>query len=200
LLEKVSISDIIEVMNKKGHKVFYDGSPNLIGVRNSSPIPNTFNDLLFDIRVFKDGTGSLKEYSITTDPGTHFLIKPMNPKGCAILKPGQYRGLWTIGLHRGKYEALVQVGKCTVLRDNNKDKVLDFDTENEETGDDFGINCHKKGSGVAVTVDEGSAGCQTHADADRFDKVFMIDMKLAIKKWPTVSYSLLLQNDFEEAL
>jgi hypothetical protein len=32
----------------------------------------------------------------------------MNSKGCAILKEGQYKGVYEIDLHNGKYEAICQ--------------------------------------------------------------------------------------------
>ena len=44
----------------------------------------------------------------TTLPGLYWLENPMNSKGCAILKEGQYKGVYEIDLHNGKYEAICQ--------------------------------------------------------------------------------------------
>ena len=40
--------------------------------------------------------------------------------GCAVLKPGQYRGSHKLRLHGGKYLALGQKKPVTVYRDNNR--------------------------------------------------------------------------------
>lgn len=68
----------------------------------------------------------------------------MNPKGTAILAPGQYQSSHKIGLHRGKYKALVQHRPVTVYRDNNKDSKYDLEPTKKDTGI-FGINIHKAG-------------------------------------------------------
>jgi hypothetical protein len=78
-------------------------------------------------------------------PGTASLRRPLNSKGTAILKEGQYTDVYSIDLHQGKYEALCQRnGNVEVYRDGDKD-----DTP-ELTGKTFkgmfGINIHKAGS------------------------------------------------------
>jgi hypothetical protein len=50
----------------------------------------------------------------------------LNPKGAAILVPGQYCGSHAIGLHQGKYRALRQVKPLPVYRDSNKDMNYDL--------------------------------------------------------------------------
>ena len=65
-----------------------------------------------------------KIYPITTDPGFKSRTNPMNNSGCAILAPNQYRGCWTFGYHKGRYEALVQTKPVKVYRDNNKERVV----------------------------------------------------------------------------
>ena len=44
-----------------------------------------------------------------------------NVKGTAILVPGQYRGAYKIGFHKGKYKALVQAKPVKLYIDNDKD-------------------------------------------------------------------------------
>jgi hypothetical protein len=83
----------------------------------------------------------------------------LNPKGTAVLKPGQYVDTWKIGLHQGKYEALTQCANVTVFRDGNKNDVAE-ESKITETGI-FGINIHRANpSIVSKFIDKWSAGCQ----------------------------------------
>ena len=194
------LNSILSVMKKKEYIIFENGSTNLIGVRGSSSVPNTFNDKLYYICL--GSRNIFKKYDVTTDPGTPYLLKPINPKGTLIMKPGQHKGLWMIGKHRGKYDALVQVGYCTVLRDNNKNNVLDFNTTLEETNNNFGANCHKAANGIiSKWVGPHSAGCIVHADANRFDNEFMVDIKHDAKIWGNrFTFTLLEEKDFKEVV
>lgn len=76
----------------------------------------------------------------TTIPGTAPLVSPMNGKGTAILVPNQYIGMHEIGYHKGR-PALVQVGPCTVDRDDDRDDRAELDGRIIDTGL-FGINTH----------------------------------------------------------
>lgn len=197
-MRKYMIYEIISVMRNKNYILFEDGSLNLIAVRNLSKISNTFNDVLYNLRLI-DNHWNISEYIVTTDPGSTTLIKPINMKGTAIIKPGQYKGLWAVGKHKGLYPALVQVGNCTVLRDNNKDDILNFDTKLEETGNYFGINCHKAANIIiSKFVNSYSAGCVVHADARKFDNEFMIEMKKDAEKYGnSFTFTLLEEQDFK---
>src|SRR6266498_6100549 len=87
---------------------------NIIGIRNQSTVPNRFDD---EVHVFfKNNNKQWVHYifQATTDPGTYWLKNPMNPQGTAILAQGQYINTWGIGMHRGKYLALVQKRAVTV--------------------------------------------------------------------------------------
>src|SRR3990167_7720969 len=94
---KYSISQIKAVFAKKGYRWFEGNwNVNLIGVRTLPGTPNVFDDLLY-VGV----NNLLSEYSCTTDPGTYWLENPMTPSlGTAIVKPGQYSGLWWIDPER----------------------------------------------------------------------------------------------------
>lgn len=192
-----SIHEILYTMNKKGYRIFdRDDQPynlNLIGIRAATPVPNKFDDRFLIIWRFK-GLWNYKEFPITTDPGTYWLKNPMNVNGTAILKEGQYHGLWTLGKHSG-YDALVQVGSCTVIRDANRDNRLDYDGH-EETGL-FGINLHRATQyGTSKEVNKWSAGCQVFADSGDF-AVFMAMAKEAAKVWgDRYTYTLLHERDF----
>ena len=142
---------------------------NIIGIRSDSTLPNRFDD---EIHVFfKNGSGKWIHYIFpaTTDPGTYWLQNPMSPQGTAILKQGQYKGAYQIGLHRGKYYALVQSRPVTVLRDYDRNAILDFWNGKPETGM-FGINIHRaSGNGTTKSVDSYSAGCQVFANINDFN-------------------------------
>jgi hypothetical protein len=91
----------------------------------------------------------------------------MNPKGTAVLKPGQYVDSWKLGLHQGKYEALVQAKPITVYRDNNKNDLAE-ENGKEDTGM-FGINIHHaNASAVSKLIDKWSAGCQVLDTPEQF--------------------------------
>lgn len=141
---------------------------NIIGIRSNTSVPNVFNDSIN--LLFTDNTGRLASISwrATTDPGTYWLKSPMNPQGTAILKPGQYVGSHGLGMHRGKYLALVQIRPVTVIRDFNRDGKTDYASGREETGL-FGINIHRAmAEGTTKTIDKYSAGCQVFANANDF--------------------------------
>src|SRR5690606_33549955 len=98
-------------------------------------------------------------FPCTTDPGIFYRKNPASVNGTAILPAGQHSGLWQVGKHQGKYDALVQRAPVTVIRDRNADAALDF-TDQLDTGM-FGINCHRATEqGTSAQVDRWSAGCQ----------------------------------------
>jgi hypothetical protein len=106
-------------------------------------------------------TERLRMYTTTTDPGTYWLNHPMNSLGAAVLKPGQWENCWAIGFHKNKqdHEALVQVGKVSVYRDNDKDSTAEA-TNVIDTGL-FGINIHGSNKvGSSAKIGKWSAGCQ----------------------------------------
>lgn len=152
---------------------------NIVGIRNKSSVSNRFDDTL---HVFFRTDNSFnswqhKIYPITTDPGTYWLTNPTIEKGTAILAAGQYRDAYQIGLHRGKYEALVQRGEVTVLRDYDRDAVLDFFNGTSYRGL-FGINIHRASlQGTTKTIDRHSAGCQVFANADDFAQFMQLCRK-----------------------
>lgn len=160
---------IQEALQKKGYRIFMRPFElNIVGLRTDNVKPNSFDD---KIHVFyKNSQDQLiqHEFKATTDPGTYWLRNPMNPQGTAILKEGQYTGCYSLGMHRGKYLALVQKRPVTVIRDYDRDAILDFMNGKEEKGL-FGINIHRASeNGTTKTVDQYSAGCQVFANHTEF--------------------------------
>lgn len=223
---KPTIKDITSVMQHKGYSVYQKDDKlyniNIVGIRNSDMNANTFNDTLCVFWKYK-GVDNLKTYSITTDPGKEYRLSPLNEEGTAIVIPGQYNGLWKIGLHKGQYEALVQKEKVGVIRDFNKDSYLDcsiptiYDRIDKSSNpvsikykyvlDDkviciveyglFGINCHRSSiTGTSTIVDKWSAGCQVFASINDFKEFMIICNNSARVFGNSFTYTLLDERDF----
>jgi hypothetical protein len=222
-----SIYTIIDTMKAKKLSVFENDAKehnlNLVAVRTSDNTSNNFNDFLYAFYKY-NGSWVVKEYAVTTDPGITYRKNPINKTGTAILLPGQYKGMWQIGLHQGKYKALTQKQPCTVIRDNNKDSKLDYiipphadistvskggitytyylDSTGKiiattETGV-FGINCHKSGKGITADVNNHSAGCVVLADNDKFDDEFIPMCEAAAKAFGnSFTFTLLYELDIK---
>ena len=134
----------------------------LVGVRSAANEKNKFDDTMYLVNGL-----IMTPFSCTTNPGTHWLKNLMNPKGTAVLKPGQYVDSWKIGMHQGKYEALTQAKPITVYRDGNKNDLAE-ESSVEQTGL-FGINIHRANpNAVSSIIDKWSAGCQVLNDPKQF--------------------------------
>jgi hypothetical protein len=157
-------------LSSKSYKIFSRPFElNIVGVRKDSSNPNSFDDFINVFYKNSAGKWVFHHFQATTDPGTFWLKNPMNANGTAILKHGQYINSHGMGLHRGKYLALVQKRNLTVLRDYDRNAVLDLMNGREETGM-FGINIHRaSANGTTKTVDKYSAGCQVFANVTDFD-------------------------------
>lgn len=192
--DKITVDVLTKTLKKKGYVVFENGDYNLniVGIRNDKNITDRFDDL---ICVFYkvDGKWKLHKWPITTDPGLSNAVKPINIKGAAILKPGQHRSSWKIGLHKGQYKALVQCKSLPVYRDNNKDNVLDYVNVDEGI---FGINIHRSSAtGSSTIVGNWSAGCQVFQVITDYEE-FMKLVKTSANKYTDVfTYTLIETND-----
>ena len=190
------IPPILTIISALGHKVFTNGdwNLNLFGIRSPERVAGAFDDLIGC--AYKSADLWMVEYwEATTDPGSPYLLKPINTAGCAILAPGQYSSCYKIAKHRGQYDALCQVGgPVTVYRDDNRDNVLDMTESSKQTGM-FGINIHKR-SGESDSVGGASAGCQVF----RYERAFERMMELARRQreergWDTYTYTLIEEGD-----
>jgi hypothetical protein len=188
----------------KGYKWFEDTTNktydvNIVGVRNTSPavykkVTNVFDDYI--TITFKDEKGVLQFYcwNATTDPGKKGVQQFHNKKGVARLVPGQYRTVWAVDKHQGKYDALCQrLGNVTVWRDGNK--VLIFDEVVTDTGM-FGINIHKAGQD-STWVENYSEGCQVFKRVKDFDQFMSICKKAAKIHGNKFSYTLIESTDIK---
>jgi hypothetical protein len=193
---------IEKTVKSKGYTWFEDASNktydvNIVGVRNNHPsiadkVTNVFDDWL--TISFKDESGKWQFYcwNATTDPGKKGVQEFHNKKGVARLVPNQYRGVWKIDKHQGKYDALCQrLGPVTVWRDSNKDLI--FEERVTDTGI-FGINIHKAGQD-SQWVENWSEGCSVFKRVKDFDVFMSICKKAAKIHGNKFSYTLVESTD-----
>ena len=149
---------------------------NLVGIRNSLPVKNKYSNRFTDLIVLigPKNDKQVKIYPATTTPGVAMMFNPfrrwwlssslsdtINLSGLAILQPGVYD--YSVGKHKGKYEALVQSGSSSLGRIDPVEEAGDlkfktYSPSKKENGS-FGINIHKAGADTP-SVDSWSAGCQ----------------------------------------
>lgn len=156
-----------------------DYDVNIVAVRNSATgrnLTNRFDDWI-TLSYKVNGQWQFHCWPATTDPGvTHMRQRLLSPLGVARLVAGQYRGAYEIGMHQGKYAALVQRQPVKVWRDANKDAIYDESKVEEGL---FGINIHRSSpTGTSVQVDGWSAGCMVFSTIRHFT-TFMTIMRKA---------------------
>jgi hypothetical protein len=195
----LQVDHVQEIMTKKGYTFFENGQYNLniIGVRSKKREAGAFED--FICCLFKDSNDKWVSHywAATTDAGTYWLKNPMSKKGTAILVPNQYKGVYKLGLHQGKYKALVQTKPMKVYRDDNKNFILDMDSTKIEEGI-FGINIHRSNpKGESKLNEKWSAGCQVFANSASYQTFIGLCEKAANIYGNSFTYTLLEQEDFE---
>jgi hypothetical protein len=211
----------------KGYHMFKSDTSydlNIWGVRTINQHAGDFDDWLF---VFTNTI--FEHYKVTVDPSDLYLLTPIHPLGTAIIKPGQYRGVWSLGYHKNSkdHPALVQSKPITVIRDFNRDGTLDFDkpeylyARNNVNGKGitefyndqnkvifrtheglFGINCHRASKWkILEKIGLHSAGCVVHYDPTRYDKEFIPLIKKAVEVWGnSFTFTLITERELRTFL
>ncbi len=196
MIECPKVTDIIKAMETKGHVHFSNPSGhdlNIVGIRTADLAPNTFNDWLTVFYIFEDVWNSFA-FPATTDPGTFYRENPINVRGTAIMKPGQYRGAYMVGRHKG-YKALQQNGSITVFRDANRDDEIDTTGVEEDTGI-HAVNIHRADAfRPSIRVGRWSAGCQVVQDPDHFAFLMSLCERAREKFGNSFTYTLLEEQD-----
>jgi hypothetical protein len=194
---KETLKDIIGSAQKLGYNI--DKRPNklnIIGVRNSNATSQEkFDDLIAYFTYDKNGNLVGKLVPGTTDPSTVFLKSPINVKGAAILKSGQYKDAYAIGLHRNQYEALVQVKPVTVIRDADRNALINYFAPTQ-TGL-YGINIHKaqKGKNNEDIIGTDSAGCQVFRNLTDYMDMMRMAQTSRKNHGNSFTYTLIDQRD-----
>jgi hypothetical protein len=205
LEELLTFDNIKSMVESRGYK-FFDTADrrlnlNIVGVRRDNTGTNTFDDYLL-VLYREEELSVVSQYDITTDPGQYWLENPANPKGTAVLKPGQYRSTWELGKHQGKYEALVQRKPVKVYRDNNKDEVIDYDSMTTMIDEGyFGINIHRSNPyDQSYVVNKWSAGCQVFKKVEDYNSFIKVCKESAQIYGNSFTYTLITEKDLRKHL
>ena len=196
LANKCANADFEKIFARKGYAFFTKGDYNLniIGVRHKgAKVTNHFDDCLVVIYNTANEKNVKRVFVCTTLPGKKAMEHPMQIKGTAILKEGQYRGAYKIGYHKGQYKALVQAKPVTVYRDGNKDDKFDLNPLSIDKGI-FGINIHKAGDNSTL-VDGWSYGCQVLSKSIDFNALMRLVERSAGIYGNSFTYTLINEED-----
>jgi hypothetical protein len=207
----LQLENIIDEMQSLGYAIdIRPNKLNIVGIRDASvAVPENYSD---NIAYFWwDDNGNLqgKVAEATTTPGVQYLNNPLadaaTSGGTAILKQGQYKNAYQIGIHRGKYEALVQAKPVTVIRDNDRNSILNY-FANTTTGL-YGINIHRSTASYASedTIGPDSAGCQVFRWIDDFNDMMSKARRSRDLYGNNFTYTLIdkreqLQNDRKKVI
>lgn len=192
------LQQIISSAKSKGYRI--DTRPfalNLIGVRNvNATDQKSFDDEIAYFYYDPNGAVVGKVAPATTDPSVFYLENPLAQNGTGILKSGQYIDTWSIGMHKGKYEALVQnLQPVTTIRDNDRNAYINYLAPT--TTGFYGINIHRatRGKGDIRIIDKDSAGCQVFRDEEDFDQMMNYAKNSRTKYGNKFSYILIDKRD-----
>ena len=194
----ITVEKCLAIASKMKYQVFSKPYQlNIWGVRSADKNTKEFNDTEFIFYKSTNGIWVYNIFTITTDPSDFYLLNPINPKGTAIVKSGQYIDLWNFGFHkdRSDHKALVQVNPIKVYRDSNLDEFLTFKEDSVDEGL-FGINNHRASKNIITRfIGAYGAGCQVHSDCFRYDNEFIpLIEKSVIYGNKHFSYTLLTEN------
>lgn len=200
LNEKINVDHLPKLILSHGLDLFSRHDKrfnlNIINIRSRETKAGKFDDVQVVFWFWK-GKLEWKKYDVTTDPGVPYLLKPLNKAGAAIVKPGQYLGVWQIGKHKGKYDALVQSRSISVMRDNNRDYRIDSRPDFYMTGM-YGINCHRASKyGLAERVGWYSAGCCVHQDPQMYEQFIKICKEAAMNWGNSFTATWLTERDYD---
>lgn len=194
--DDVTIDKVLDAYKRLDYPLFVNGdfNINIFGIRDNENVEDSFNDLI--CLLYKvNGKWVLKKYQATTDPGIYYRKNLLNTNGTAILQDGYYRSSWQLGLHHGKYTALVQRKPVKLWRDSNKDGILD--RKGKTYTELAGINIHHASSnGTSVTIGKYSAGCQVIASITDWNEFIDIVLKSSTIYGKVFSYALFTESQF----
>ena len=171
-----TLQSIVDTLRKNNQVVYTEPQRlNIVGIRTGALTSVTFDDYIAFFYYDSDGSLKGKICPATTDPSVTYLRNPIDGRpDTAILKAGQYVNSHKIGTHRGRYTALVQQNPVTVIRDKDRNDLLDFYGVTE-TGL-FGINIHRASIGKSniLVIGADSAGCQVFQNIVDFNEMMRL--------------------------
>ena len=139
---------------------------NFFIIRTNRVYTNKFSDTFYWFYK-EDNKWIIKWAKGTSKAGTYYVKNFLNAKGTGVVKEGQHLDSHKLGLHQGKYEAMVQNKSLPIWRDKDKDDWIDY--RDDETGF-FGINIHHASeTRESEYVDKWSAACMVFANPLSFN-------------------------------
>lgn len=202
-MNKPTLTEIKDSLLKNKFTVFNQPfSVNLGGIRTLDNTANTFNDWLYAFYYDKNGVIQGVVVPGTTDAGVYYREHPMNKKGTAIIQHNvQHIGAYQLQdptrnkgqLGHNRQKAFRQVKPMKYWRDNDKDRILEFEGE---TFTEIGFtNGHYMGT-VGKEVNNWSAGCWGGTVAN-MNKLFEVsEMQIKHGLGDIYSYTLLHESSF----
>lgn len=200
---------IAKAMEAKGYQISdnngKDFNLNIVGVRDTGARLDEFACTMNAFWKTPAGDWNRIEWKCTTYPGKRYLVERLlNPKGAAILCPGQYP-VYRLDTHNGKYRALCQRrGPVKVYRDGDRDTEFDLNPSTVMSGM-FGINLHapvtptsSTKNYIAQRVYAASAGCQVFESVADFLEFRSLCDKAAENWGNSFTYTLLEDTDLHE--
>lgn len=163
--------------------------PAILGVRgyyrDTMGKPGVNDRGIYDDAVFVFACDPERDFKITCHAPFNFNTDPSrvrkghgtaeSTKGMAVLEPGIW--LYELGMHRGKYMALIQSEPVKVKRDGIVEDYTDVGM--------FGINIHK--GGIETTS---SLGCQTVPPTQWYAFYALVEMLMAQNQIKEIQYCL----------
>lgn len=207
---KPTLEQIKEAYAAKDYVFFPETTPynvNIWGIRKRFGKTDLFDDVLGVSCGDENGKSIHLFHEATVDPGLFYLKNELlNPRGTFILKPGQYRGCWKKGEHKGKYVALVQKdGYKNFLgwRDSRLDGEIQrmLDKNGNFYQDVTGLNMHRSGETLSNIIGRFSAGCQVRRENIKHKEIMAVIDKSLQRFGNSFSYTLFDEEEvFPEAL
>lgn len=213
---EINIQKLKEVIAKKNYK-WFDGKPNIIGIRTTLSVPDVFNDVLCVVYT-ENGVEKLFTAIFTTEPGVAYQKKLLNPKGCWVMMPAQMIDAYSLGYHQSKedHKCLRSTGKIYGLRDADLNGIAGDDKNAISQwvdGTTVGANIHGANKiGITKSIGPWSAGCQVINDWKKKEELIAIlenfekankSLWKKITEWifgesgVTYTYTLLTEKDFQ---
>lgn len=195
----MELQQVLDEMQSLGYAV--DKRPyklNVVGIRDDSvAVPENYSDNIAFFYWDNNGNVQGKVAEATTTPSVQYLQNPIagSSGGTAILKQGQYTNAYALGIHRSKYEALVQVKPVTVIRDNDRNSILNYFADT--TTGLYGINIHRSTAAYASQdkIGPDSAGCQVFRWVDDFNSMMSLARQSRDRYGNSFTYTLIDQRE-----
>lgn len=164
----------------------------LLGVRSNENSDNIYDDKIYVMK----GKVNLDVLTATTNSGSYGFKNwfKWSKKGVGMIKSNEwYYGVWQIGKHRGKMDALKQVGAFKIIRLKSKEDKNTSWTWESWKGFNFHGNTYNTLSKATNWIIGGwSTGCQVVNDRFKYFQKWLPTFKKSGQK----KYTYLLIEEF----